>query len=575
MTNVKGPTSALSSFLRERGIRTNVRNRYDIEIVQDLEPSNEDATATSEDQTRALDTASSDSQSQIDDQESDEEVSFTVSRQHRRQTKKSKAKVSRKRKALEESDAAIAALDSDYGVCIRCQSRFLQTLSESSKKYKSSSMSLCPSCLRLSTVEDKSGRKAGKKKSRGVKSVRNKSLYDEFNSEEILPLSDMCIKVICEYVDQVEGLGDMLVESRHKMSKIMSKHRQLDDSTVKLFLDPLITSIKLYDCANISENSFKMLCYTCPNISELELYRCGQMSNDVVDEFSKAFRNLKTLVLSGCYLVRDVNMARLIENNSSSLESLVLEHSQKLGHETLSQISRSTNLQSLRINFCSLIRGSDLASLKNLSNLEFLDLSSCALVDFSGLGTLIKEIGPSLHSLKVAGCKLLGDEFFKSATQNCRFLTHLDISNLENISSQAVCTFGKDSLNELKYLDVSRSTCLDPSAIVTLASKPNINTLIFNGITREITVEDLIQIIDSIQDLIELDVSWMSHVMNDYVMEKLFHKYTSLKKLHIWGCVHVTQFTLALWKKERPSCLIIGAPYLPDEQISLGKQKLI
>jgi DNA repair protein RAD7 len=67
----------------------------------------------------------------------------------------------------------------------------------------------------------------------------------------ILPLRDMCLNVISDYIEDLDQLGWIEPESRLKISKIISRRRQLNNRSVSLFLGPDEDHVQLFDCTCI------------------------------------------------------------------------------------------------------------------------------------------------------------------------------------------------------------------------------------------------------------------------------------------------------------------------------------
>ncbi len=60
---------------------------------------------------------------------------------------------------------------------------------------------------------------------------------------------------------------------------ILSRHRQLKNDLIPLFLGPTEDSLELFDCAKIDDQGFQLIAYSCPNLVRLNLSLCGRLTS--------------------------------------------------------------------------------------------------------------------------------------------------------------------------------------------------------------------------------------------------------------------------------------------------------
>ena len=482
----------------------------------------------------------------------DQPSGFTVQRGQR------KAKRPKKKLKAEDSDEDDEQIlggfnngpqrpDSANDTCARCSAKFANLSKNVS--------ALCPACLKMSTVKAKP--RASKKQ---IKVVHKTSLLDDMN-KSVLPLQDLCIKLVCQYVDQIEdegSLGAISAQSREKISRIMSKHRQLTDKTMNLLFDATNESLKLYDCAKITEDAFRTIALFNPNLYELELCQCGQMTDEVINVFAQHLAELRSIKLVGAFLVHDDAFARFIRSKPN-LQSVKLSYSQKLGSQTLEALSELPHLRELVLNQCTRVQDSDLLNLGSIPAMEVLDLSDCVNISDDGVIPLLEKWSHSLKGLKMDGCCKLTDAVLETIGSTCasRF-KELSLSRLVEITDEGLARLS-DKLRSLHYLKLERLQTLESESIASVACQPHLKYLSLNGDIR-VSLPDLFKIIDSVDDLEELDVSWIQE-FDDSAMDKLMEKHQNLKVLRIWGCVRLTEITVKLWSRDRPGLKIIGSPH--------------
>ena len=75
----------------------------------------------------------------------------------------------------------------------------------------------------------------------------------------VLSLQDICIRYVCDNIDDVESFGDIDDRARDRICELVCHVRRLTNDTVKLFLDPTSDSLRLYDCARMCPCYFSFL----------------------------------------------------------------------------------------------------------------------------------------------------------------------------------------------------------------------------------------------------------------------------------------------------------------------------
>jgi DNA repair protein RAD7 len=83
---------------------------------------------------------------------------------------------------------------------------------------------------------------------------------------------------VAEFIDHVEEFGDISTDVKRKISMILSRHRQLKNHLIPLFLGPTEESLEMFDCAKMDEQGFQQMAYSCPNLVQLNLSLCGRLT---------------------------------------------------------------------------------------------------------------------------------------------------------------------------------------------------------------------------------------------------------------------------------------------------------
>lgn len=63
-------------------------------------------------------------------------------------------------------------------------------------------------------------------------------------------ITDDSLKTVAKYIDDVEALGEISFSSMDKVAKIISRNRKLTTQTARLFMEPRVYNLNLYDCSS-------------------------------------------------------------------------------------------------------------------------------------------------------------------------------------------------------------------------------------------------------------------------------------------------------------------------------------
>jgi DNA repair protein RAD7 len=214
--NVRGPTSALSSFLREKGIRIDARRNVDQQPND--QDANENELGGENDENVQEDHSTAEPIDNVPEQ-------MIASSSNSNETSKKITKKKKRKMSFDDNDLPVPIKKkTNLNFCRRCCRRFLHDNHVE-----------CVACLGI--------KKTGSSSKKGKKVVNQ-------DGERVLFLSlrDLCLKTVAEYIDYVEEFGDISENSKQLISKIISRQRQINNNSIKLFLGPAEKTLMLYDC---------------------------------------------------------------------------------------------------------------------------------------------------------------------------------------------------------------------------------------------------------------------------------------------------------------------------------------
>ncbi|KAL1924843.1 uncharacterized protein VTP21DRAFT_4497 [Calcarisporiella thermophila] len=583
MNRVRGPTSALTSFLRERGItprnlsRRNQENREEQNQAEPVtrdngesspEPENGGVETESSDETVASnnniteETSSSSGRRtsarlrriNIADDSTHAEPSSSSSNSRRRRagttsnsldestsTKQKKNQKRKKKDDDQDSDDEYVGNNSAYRqsrktgsrveICSKCRRHFIlkQALAQNNEK-----KILCPTCAAGGTVTTK--RPPRKKKTSGA--------MDAEEDRTVPSLQNICIRVIAANIDRIEAFGDIGTKNLDKICKIICRLRQLDEQTVLLFLDPLLTELKLYDCTNLDSERLINLAQFCPLLEKLNLQMCGRMTSEVLTKYGTHLSNLREISLSGCYLIRPDGFINLFSSVASRLEVFAVKHAQRLDVACLnSLVEHCPNLRELRLSQCDQIDDECLQLLLPLQKLEVLEISDPRkTVTAAPLVEILNNVGHQLKELNLARCVEVGDDLVSKGLTQCTRLEKLVLAELAIKPESMVELFTQwASTNGLLHLDIGRCYDLNDSVISAFTNSPAAPHLRYLSINSlDLSADALAEITAKCHRLQSLDASFVQSV-DDYFINALVEGCRDLTQCWVFGCNHVTE----------------------------------
>lgn len=437
---VRGPNSALTEFLRVEGITDAFRQRRD-------RRSNGTASAeTSETPDPEINGArrSADStiaNASLDASDDENDVEYTEEIFNAEDFKQ-----------LGEEDT-----------CVECGNPF--TLTVYSRYIEASKGYICEDCNELLRKRERNLRQSQANARKRRKKVA-KALLDK-KTVRIASLQDICIKTISAHIEDVEVLGDIGQNNINKILKILSKNRSLDDSTVTLFLNPSIKALELWDCSNVSSDSFNKIAAYCSQLESLTLFMCGQLHNDNMTYFLDKLPDLKTLALNGPFLISTPQWVEFFDKATCPLEQFEVRNTHRFGNDALIALleRRGSQLTLLKL---SRLDGLDSEAVYGLipqylspSKLEALEIShphQPGLIDDDLLIHILATTGDTIKSLNVDGCSMLTDNFLvEGVAKFCPVLESLSMRGLELITNEGM----RDAFVELAEINYGGLLSID------------------------------------------------------------------------------------------------------------------
>lgn len=430
--------------------------------------------------------------------------------------------------------------------CIECKGRF-------ARKDEEEEQLKCPDCVSgLTALKNK--KKAAPRKKQLV--VIKK---DTLPKEHLPSLQDLCIAVVAEYIDEVEALGVISEDSLEKLAKIISRNRKLNDRTSRLFMEPFRKSLSLYDCTNMTEVALENISQFCPRMEHLELIYCGHITSKVVKAYADRLHFLKSLQLSGAFLVSKEAWNHLFEKVGKRLETFSVRHTARFVKENMEALAkRCPNLKQLKLGHLAHMDSdwlSFIGTFKKLHTLEFAWSAAEHPLKTEDVVDMLSKIGPQLVDLAIKGGHELDDKILSEGLlKHCPNLKKLNLEQCDQLTPGAMADFLKNwqsARGGLTHLDISRCIEFDDEVLkaVLTHSGSTLRHLNLHSLEKlsptalellgggDLTDEDgkVVGKVEPLKELVWLDCGFVRS-MDDFVLQKVITNCTSLRDIQVWGC---------------------------------------
>ncbi|KAK7060603.1 UV-damaged DNA-binding protein rad7 [Paramarasmius palmivorus] len=557
---VRGPTSALTEFLRSSGItpstvarRAAARNQQ--ETQPEAGPSSAGPSNQGDEQESPRRTRGRAEEYDSDELDDPAEEQSPPKKQKVAEKGKGKGKKTKKTKKdddddYDEDDDAYTALSKSmwsnsakkpavgsFENCIKCEKKF--TVTKYTLASNDGSGFLCHACAKSSGMDPfKAGKKQAPRKRKAPAEKRNVVHFEE---KRFPTLVSVCIDIVSQHIDDIEAFGDIGAMNMDSISKAISKNRRLTSENAHLFYGAENTSLTLYDVTKLSPPAMITLSQLNPNLTTLRLDFCGQMSDAVVENWSISLPNLVHLELLGPFLVRAPAWKAFFETHKP-LRSFLITQSPRFDLECMQALVNSSAgiLEKLRLREVEKLDDAFLELISKCAKLQWLDISepshSCS---DEGVATLLAFVGERLEYLNISNHTGLTDNTLDSMKEHVAQLQELEFSGLPELTDAGVAKFFAEWENgPLSRINMSRNPQLASEAVSALLghSVSALEALNLNGL-KDASAESLSGI-SGAKELKGLDIGWCRAV-DDFVVKAILEGCKGLKELRVWGCNRV------------------------------------
>lgn len=335
---------------------------------------------------------------------------------------------------------------------------------------------------RTKVVEDKdwTGKKQNLYYKRQKRYKQQNSMQDEDSVRigKVPSLFDLCIKFIVDNFESVEALG-LMVDSniRRKICEQLVATGRFNGAAFDTLAEVGIETLEIIDCTQITQDQLKeaLDLLMASGLRALILTHCGRcFGSSVVDAIvNSPINDIFVLSLSGAYLLKDAEAAKIVLRSAKTLSSIEFKACQLIGSEFCSSISThfsskanignsllELSLQDVPLSKDDIRSLAKTDALRNLKSISFCQMES---LDDTVLLAILDATEGNLEGIDLTNNINLTDETL-SSIRKCNSkgrLKSLKLGGIKNFTAaglEAFFTFGIPGLPNppaLRTLDLS------------------------------------------------------------------------------------------------------------------------
>lgn len=379
--------------------------------------------------------------------------------------------------------------------------------------------------------------------------------------DKVSTLQDLCIRMISQNISKLQNdtdknedtffshirdvLGGISTDNLNNLGKALSKNRALNDNTLQLFLKTELESLSFYDCSKVSFEGYKSLAIFCPHIRKLSLQMCGQLNNESLLYVSEKLINLEAIYLDGPFLINEATWDQFFQNMKGRLKEFHISNTHRFTDASLASLLVNCGSELVSVKFSRLDSVFNYALLPQYINNEAFHTLAVEYpfneedVNDEVMINLLGQVGSSLKTLILRGCGELTDSMvINGMTAFLAGNASLEILELEELSSITTDSltyfFSSIPLPNLKCCSLRRCYQVGDMAIIELLlndAKVSLERLNLNSL-KQLTKESFLLM--CCPKLTHLDASFV-RCIDDTTIEQVGAQNPSLKLMEVFG----------------------------------------
>ena len=471
--------------------------------------------------------------------------------------------------------------------CEICNKRF--TVTPYSKAGPDGGL-LCTPCGKEMTKDAKAEKKANKPVVRKGRRKIESNRLDGVTVGGPKSLQQLCIEKLAQHSEDIEELGEMPEAIMNRISEIFSKKRQMNSTTMKLFLQPDMERVAIHEAAYLETEDYDQIFAVCPYVKSISLRNCCQFKDSNIDYMNEKAKALEHIQLLGANLVSNDKWAELFIARGQDLKTLKVEWLDAAFDDQAVEALTTfcPNIERLKIERCKKIGPDSIDAIAHLKHLKHLTLRFYDPITREKLIHLIDSVGANLQTLClehfIDNTTDPTDDVLDAIHTQCRYLSKFRFTeNNECTDAGYVKLFENWDNPPLRYIDINSTRDLDntnpngpeddPVGLADNGFKALMqhsgSALEFLDISscRHISHATFSHVFDGKKQfprLREINLSFCP-VVDEQVVAGIFRSCPELKKVVTFGCFGVNDVIVP------KGIVLIGAPRAQDQIEQFGE----
>ncbi|XBW38309.1 hypothetical protein QEN19_003898 [Hanseniaspora menglaensis] len=511
-TTIKGPTSALTTFLKAEGIDANaIREKYDRYKPKEEQEKQEDEddrtninNAITDDissfNSNTLVTESSEVAEKrviVGDEENSDEEEFAGDDENQEDNKVSLQKTESLKKRIVDKDMA------------RRRFKRLKIASDTLDLKNNNNISSLQEII-----------------------ISNLNEFDFGNRENILSV-----------------LGMFSATNLQRISDALCKNRSLNSQNLAIFFDnedssSSLSELKFGDCSDLISSDYINLFTHIKQLRQIELHRCGQLNSSTLEFIGENFGSkIEKLWVDGAFLITDVTWMNFFKNVKGNLKSFRLGNTHRFTNECLQTLfSECSNLEELWVDKLHTITDYKIIG-KSTPNLKKITVNNPVdekVFDDDTLTSIFSHIDcTKLEILNLDGCTGVTNKSILYLNKfKLNSLIELSISDLDQIDNDSLTQlFDINDFNSLKKLCLRGSLELEDEILPYIFNLPNLDWLDLSC-CLSLRFDNVSKLKKNLA-IKRLNLSFV-YIIEDNLLIEIINKLPNLEVVEVFGCNKVS-----------------------------------